>query len=135
MIGAQNEKPGCLGRIVILIIGLAAVTCWIVYANYQKGNETPETRRAEKCDKRGSIFAHTMATHYVEQRLKSPSTAKFPWYADSQVSYIGNCEFVVKSYVDAQNSFGAMLRSDYYVRLKYDPNSNSYYPIDIRIGK
>jgi hypothetical protein len=134
MIGALNEKPGCLGRIVILIISLAVVTCLIAYSNYLDGKETPETRKAKNC-RPENITAHTMAERYVEDRLKAPSTAKFPRYAGSQVSYIGNCEFVVKSYVDAQNSFGAMLRSDYYVRLKYDPNSNSYYPIDIRIGK
>jgi hypothetical protein len=134
MISAKNEKPGCLGRIVILIISLAVVTCLIAYSNYRDGKETPETRKAANC-RHGNVIAHTMAEHYVEQRLKSPSTAKFPWYRDSQVSYVGECEFIVQSYVDAQNSFGAMLRSDYSVRLKYDPNSDSYSLLDIRIGK
>lgn len=44
----------------------------------------------------------------VSASLKSPSTAKF----DSEVLKTGD-EYVVHGFVDAENSFGAMLRMEY----------------------
>lgn len=135
MIGTEQQKPGCLAQALIIVVILGGLSSWILYANHQKSQETPEMRKAAKCGNSGSVTAHTMAEHYVGARLKAPSSAKFPRYDDSQVAYIGDCEFTVRSYVDAQNSFGAMLRSNYYVRLKYDANADRYFLIDIRIGK
>ena len=52
--------------------------------------------------------------------LKAPSTAKFPWITEWQFSRKDGIT-TIKSYVDAQNAFGAMLRSDFQV--KYNKNN------------
>ncbi|MCZ8330414.1 MAG: hypothetical protein O9282_03785 [Flavobacterium sp.] len=52
----------------------------------------------------------------VEQNLKSPSTAEFP-YATDGVVQINDSVFVVNSYVDSQNGFGAMIRTKYRCKL------------------
>ncbi|MBI3921313.1 MAG: hypothetical protein HY318_07850 [Armatimonadetes bacterium] len=57
--------------------------------------------------------AYFWSQEYVKAALKAPSTAKFPWYSDSFVSDLGGGRFEVRAYVDAQNAFGAMLRSNY----------------------
>lgn len=53
----------------------------------------------------------------IKTVLKSPSTAKFPsikeWNFGKQ-----NGVIIVQSYVDAQNSFGAMMRSEFQVKIK-----------------
>ena len=61
---------------------------------------------------------------YVEAILKSPSTADFPWF-DWQITKDYKTQIAtVSSYVDAQNSFGATIRS--YFTLKYQINGSSY---------
>ena len=57
--------------------------------------------------------AITLAQELVKKELKSPSTAKFPWsFSEYTVSRSGE-NWIVKGYVDAQNSFGAMIRSNF----------------------
>ncbi len=58
----------------------------------------------------------------VKDRLKAPSTAKFSDYyrGDSGASRVKGTTFRTWGYVDAQNSFGAMLRSQYLAFLNHD---------------
>ena len=63
--------------------------------------------------------AFTISKHFVERTLKAPGSADFP-YLDYSADYLGNNTYLVKSYVDAQNSFGAKLRMHYVVKLKYN---------------
>jgi len=61
------------------------------------------------------------ATDRVRSILKSPSTAKFPsavWDASSYRISGSAGEYTVMGYVDAQNSFGAMLRSNFICTLR-----------------
>lgn len=63
--------------------------------------------------------AFTISQGFVEERLKAPGSADFP-YLDYTAEYKGDSTYVVKSYVDAQNSFGAKLRTRYMVKLRYN---------------
>lgn len=62
----------------------------------------------------------------VKECLKSPSTAKFPGsflmpydgWGMSQEGLI----YKISSYVDSQNSFGATVRSNFYIEFTYDEN-------------
>ena len=47
---------------------------------------------------------------FVMKRLKSPSSADFPFGGSRHVTPLGGGRYKVDSYVDAQNSFGAQLR-------------------------
>jgi hypothetical protein len=58
------------------------------------------------------LEANTFCERQVRERLKSPSSADFP-FLDYVATHQGNDKYIVKSYVDAQNSFGATLRSDW----------------------
>lgn len=131
----EKKKPGCLSQIIVAICVFGLIG-WLVFSTeQQRKNETPETRREVKCGKEGKFSAGYMAEKFVRDRLKAPSTAKFPWYEESSVTISGECEFVIRSYVDAQNSYGAMLRSDYVVKLQYDPVENVYTAQNIQIGQ
>jgi len=66
------------------------------------------------------VSAYTMAQQFVKDRLKSPRSAKFPWSSDEyRVAHTGRGKYQVVSYVDAQNAFGAMIRSTYVVEMQY----------------
>lgn len=77
-------------------------------------------------DKSDGITACLMANKFVEQRLKAPSTAKFQSCADAVTNHEylskANDNYRVMSYVDSENSFGAMLRLNYVVVVRYDGN-------------
>jgi hypothetical protein len=80
---------------------------------------------------------YEMAKDLVKNNLKSPSSAKFPsylWEGD-QISMGRNGDYVVvQSYVDADNSFGANIRSEYIVEFQViDMDLYSYQPIYINI--
>lgn len=59
------------------------------------------------------VLANIYCENLVKTRLKAPSNAKFAGYSKSVATPIGTRMFRVTSYVDAQNSFGATLRSRY----------------------
>jgi len=69
-----------------------------------------EATLTETCGER--IEAITMAQMYVKQRLKSPSTADFSLLNTKTI--MTECgQWVVTSYVDAPNTFGTMIRTNY----------------------
>lgn len=69
--------------------------------------------RSDKNDTSAIIHAEKA----IESHLKSPSTAEFSG-AKSKVKKVGDA-FYVWGYVDAQNSFGAVIRSDYQVKVMF----------------
>jgi hypothetical protein len=73
-----------------------------------------------------SLKAYSCAKQYVKTNLLSPSTADFPW-SDYRIWILTDSTVVIKSYVDAENVFGAKIRQDYRIRLKW---YNDYTDID-----
>lgn len=72
-----------------------------------------------------SLDARTYAKIYVGKSLKAPTTAKWPNVMDFAVAPKKDNKgnpikdvWEVSGYVDAQNSFGAMIRTQWYVKLK-----------------
>lgn len=57
--------------------------------------------------------AWAMAKQFVTERLKSPSSANFPYYDQDFVAKIDEHQFQVNAWVESQNSFGAQLRSPF----------------------
>lgn len=76
--------------------------------------------------KAGRYEAHDVAKQFVRDRLKAPATAAFA-SIDADRTWIREDEpgiFTVKSYVDAQNSFGANLRTWYLCRVRSTGGKN-----------
>lgn len=72
-----------------------------------------------------SLDARTYAKIYVNKSLKAPSTAKWQNVMDFAVAPLKDRDgktikdiWEASGYVDAQNSFGAMIRTQWYVKLK-----------------
>jgi hypothetical protein len=95
--------------------------------------------------------AQVMCEQFVTESLKSPSTADFGGLFDDrdsaafieaeQAQQLGvdtsklrnTGVWVVAGSVDAQNSFGAMIRSEYACVLDYEKGSDTWYLLDISI--
>lgn len=73
------------------------------------------------------IFAKLFAEDIVKDNLKSPSTAEVEVLS---INDLGNNEYEITGFVDAENSFGARLRSNYVVKIKinedYDEEHDGY---------
>jgi hypothetical protein len=63
--------------------------------------------------------------HYIKNKLKCPSTAKFPSEKESRycVNESGKDTFQIYSWVDSQNTFGAMIRTQFIVKV-YEKSGN-----------
>jgi hypothetical protein len=100
-----------VGVVLIVLCGwgfTACRSCW-----NEMGKAVPVSRHHDKME------AFVMSQDFVKQRLKSPKSADFPWYDQKFVTDKGDGQYVVVSYVDAKNSFGADLRANYVCELRY----------------
>ena len=131
--GSQKQKPklGCLGVIALIFFAI------VIFNHF--GSSSSETKSAEEM-KRDIEFereyqandAYYTATNFVKRRLKSPSEAEFPKpkYARIQLLEDG-ATYKIYGYVDSQNSYGATLRVNWYVKLIL--NGNEWQLLDMEI--
>ncbi|NCC62241.1 MAG: hypothetical protein EOM12_15180 [Verrucomicrobiae bacterium] len=70
---------------------------------------------------RGSAFTWVKA--FVKNNLKSPGTATFASLWDTQFTDRGNYTWEIDSYVDAQNSLGAQVRTYFTAVVRYENNN------------
>jgi len=69
--------------------------------------------------------AYNAATAFVKENLKAPSTADFAGYLKSHI-YKSDDLWIVKSYVDAQNGFGANIRTHFICKVSYNKYSEKW---------
>lgn len=93
---------------------------YVVAATLLAACDSEEEREAKECE--DSVYAYIMSQTFVERQLVAPSTAEFPYASKISNRHLGNCRHRVVAYVDAQNSFGAMLRKPYTAVVRYDGN-------------
>lgn len=65
------------------------------------------------------MTAFEMAKVFVERELRSPGSAKFGPYRQNVVERVNSSTWRVRSWVDSQNGFGALLRANYTCTLRY----------------
>jgi len=80
-----------------------------------------------------SMDAWIAAEDFVKRRLKAPSTAKFEKGAHKKVKQLSNGNWHLSSYVDAQNSFGAILRTYYAIEMKR--HSDKWELVTLKLNK
>ncbi|MDD9815526.1 MAG: zinc-ribbon domain-containing protein [Gammaproteobacteria bacterium] len=129
-----GDKWGCL---IIVLIGVLG---FYVYTMSDSSEYTTHVNTASKsgtiCSgdgKNGRSLAYTYAQDLVKMNLRSPSTADFPfsdfqWRMHSKTAD-DSCIFTIKSYVDAQNAFGATVRHHYVAELKYHKRRWSFHDL------
>jgi len=114
----KKKRIGFWGWVGIIFVGLIVLG---IISNTTK----------EKPD---DLSIYSMAQTYVERYLKSPSTANFPTLSNVDIAVDKKKGlYRVKSYVDAQNSFSARIRSSFMVLMEYNPTDESWSLIDIQI--
>jgi hypothetical protein len=114
----QNETQarGFVGLFSVVILSLAL---WYgVQSAKAPARSEPKRPSVTKAD------AWTMATRFVERRLKAPGTADFPWCSDQYITDLGNGAYRVVAFVDSENGFGAKIRTRFVCTVKHVGGDN-----------
>ena len=110
-----------------LAVATGAVCLLALIGYLNKDNESPKATVADK--RREAVVICQM---HAKKSLKNPSSADFPW--GDQVKPLGNDEYILASYVEAENSFGATVRTEYSCQVKYaGGGAQGWRIIDFRI--
>lgn len=108
----QNNNPSqqeVIKRSIAALFIIAIIGVFI----YVNNNDT--TKIPSKSDT--YISCYTYSQDLVKKKLKSPKSADFPWYSDNFIKEKGDT-ITVTAYVDADNSFGASVRTNYIATIK-----------------
>lgn len=120
----KNQKPflsksaivNDLALITVIGIGLYIV---ITFATMPRGSETSSHTVSERevaTERQATVVASVLCQQEVKQGLKSHSSANFPWAA--RTDFDGKTA-IYTSYVDASNSFGAIIRTNFVCRVEH----------------
>ncbi len=97
---------------------IGCATLMVVFIGFMfwafSGNDT--SKEPSKLD------AYVISQQFVQQKLKAPSSAKFPAYKKDMVITNNNERFKVESYVESKNSFGSTIRNKYICIVTYLDN-------------
>ncbi|MBW2602686.1 MAG: hypothetical protein JRE28_00010 [Deltaproteobacteria bacterium] len=104
---------GCGGILLVLFILFIIGSIMNSLEDKTSGKKSTAPTTSWREQDRSSM-AYIMMEDYVKTRLKSPKSAEFPGVFDGKldhVSYLGNQKYRINSWVDAQNAFGATIRT------------------------
>jgi len=103
--------------LAVFVISVFALTKFM-YSGIPTNAPSQSTQPIHE-DKADEITAFVMSQTFVKRELVSPSSAKFPWFDKSMATQVDEDTWIINSYVDSQNRFGAMLRTNYIAKVKY----------------
>ena len=101
----------------IALVVLLIVIGMLVRNNMSEKSVSQSELRTEKVKTATVYGAYGMGCDLINRKLKAPSTAKFHIVAD-ECKEVANQEWLVVGTVDAQNEYGAMLRTKWRMQLK-----------------
>lgn len=133
----QSSMTTCL--VIVGLIGLICVCGVVLSPSASRNTSTSRTPTPSgptpttgptpiRFDEFGAKY---MCEQFVTERLKAPSTAEFS--SDPDVYSVNGKPknyAIVRGYVDAQNSFGAMIRSYYDCQVHYDIDDPETWHLD-----
>lgn len=138
----QEDKPhyvNCLGDFVVNKVDTLKFTEVIGWCHGQSKNQ-PEifTGHFNELDAPDlSSHAGVICKNIVRGQLSSPSTADFP-FLGMNLYKMGKHRYVVKSYVNSKNDYGAVVRTDWHCDVQYKGSgdkhdNNSWDLVDIEL--
>ncbi|MGO9613210.1 MAG: hypothetical protein ACLPX5_09265 [Dissulfurispiraceae bacterium] len=106
----KSKRLTKTGVVLIVLFVVVPLIILATMSHYAPVKKDPSEERA--------FTAWAMHNEFIKNLLKAPATADFAPRSASSVEILGNNLYKITSYVDAQNSFGAKLRTHYTITLK-----------------
>lgn len=112
-----------IGLLALIVIGG-------IYSATKGGSGDSSDEDAPGSDDQKTM-AMVMCEEFVDRTLKAPGTAEYGGLSDATITYEAAAEtYTVRNYVDAENSFGAMLRSNFVCEVK-DAGNDEWELVDL----
>jgi hypothetical protein len=107
--GAATPKKssGCLKVVAFALFGGLALAVLAVWLPSQNTPRQPSR-----------VEAFLICKQFVTKALRAPATAQFPSSSEAVINEVSGNEFEVRSHVDSQNGFGAMIRGTFTCTVK-----------------
>lgn len=115
----QDPKKLFISVIFALIFLFIIIKCSCSEDKEDKEDKV-EVKKFEKVD--ALVQAHV----HIQTLLKSPASAEFNPLGEEGVTKVNDTTFVVVGTVDSQNSFGAMLRSNFSCKVIFHPKEDTH---------
>jgi hypothetical protein len=117
------EPPDSLPR----LMGAGALILLLGYCGYTCVGASKEMEEKYSAPTGEPIGAGVACQEFVSRQLKSPGSAKYPAEETAEHAHnLGDGRFAVRSYVDSQNGFGALLRTQFACYVHKNPTGLSY---------
>lgn len=127
----ETQEPSrgtIIALVIVCVLGLGAF-CFYFYLPMPEISS--EQARKNQLKDEEMLEAWTRSKKFVMKRLKCPSTAKFAidWKEDPDTHILDwpGGEYSVRGWVDSQNSYGAMIRTKFHLKLR--KNWDGYWTI------
>lgn len=122
---SKSLKVGLIILTISVSIIAISESSWNTPSNKQQNTiSSNENVDREKLINDFKVSMSAFAKTYCEEQLVAPSTAKFPWalpeFTTSPSEKEGYTKYTFESYVDSQNKFGAMIRTNYRFSVETD---------------
>jgi hypothetical protein len=129
--GFKPKKTSLFSWIVTILIAIPVLLGIVISAGKSNSSSSVATKspqelaaeRQRSLDSNRESYARIIGKRAITKQLKAPATADFSGFTDTQVAHLkdgGPNKWIVKGYVDAQNSFGAKLRNNYQVVIEFE---------------
>lgn len=107
-----KKKENSNGCLFYLVLGLFTLIAIIWITGKTSSYNVSKTYGNDDADR---IEAYNHAKNFVKDKLKSPSSARFPgtMEKDGHIEYIGDQTYKINSWVEGPNSFGVFIRKHF----------------------
>jgi len=109
--------------LVVAVVGFFAMT-----SDGDDDSDDEPSGEEERDQEDLDFGAFDVCTQFVKERLKAPATASFRNYFEDdgevQVSGVGDGPYTVISSVDAENGFGANIRTGFVCEVRHTGDGN-----------
>jgi hypothetical protein len=99
----EPKKRMSLGTFLAVVFAVLVTMAFLLGSNEDGSQPDAEELR---------FGAQDVCHQFVEDRLRAPATAKFEAYREATITNTGS-QYTVRGHVDAENGFGALIRSHY----------------------
>ena len=121
----ENEKPKktLTEKVKNVVIAISLIFFSLMFIAICSGPDEPEKPSKPKVQTHDKLDALIVSQDFVNDVLKSPATAKY----GTDISSVqkvrglpGKEEYMIRNYVDSENSYGAMLRTYYTCKITFN---------------
>lgn len=116
---AKQKEPSTAPLAWVLAV---FIVLWVLWPS--QDSDVESTSSDQRPVVRGQTQAWVICQEFVKAQLRSPSSAEFPWLSPRYVTELNSTTFEVNAYVDADNLFGAALRTDFYCRVSLEGSTD-----------